>query len=63
VENIQVLRVNEMRETTIIYLAAITALTIIQIVCLLKDYNHVILASTVASIVQLANLAYRRLKR
>jgi len=47
----------------IIILSAIICLTIIQLVCLLKDVNHAVLMAITALIVQLANLVWGKVKK
>jgi len=46
-----------------VVLTAILCLTIIQIVCLLKDINHAVLMAITALIVQLANLVWGKVKK
>jgi len=52
-----------MKLKTLVVLVAILCLTTIQIICLLKDINHAVLMALTALIVQLANLAWGKVKK
>jgi len=52
-----------MKFKQVVCLVAILCLTAIQIVCLLKDINHAVLMALTALIVQLANLAWGKVKK